>query len=335
MAPSWTVRYARSCSTVPSTCAGVGVDDRDDRAGRRAQRDVAGRELAAAPGDARRRHAEVALLGQAERLSVGAAAEDRVVRLGDRRLVRGAGQVQRGGSPGWRGRGSTASTGRPVSIAGWRMKNWSSASADATSTASPAPLRPARPHCWRRLATVPGKPDRDRARRGGRCRCRARARSSRRRRAARRRPAAARARGAARPCSRRGRARSRRAEAASRAAIVSRAMRCTSSTARRDAARSDHVQVASDEPATSAAVSASVEARSPVSGVEQRRVPERDRARRPGAPSAGDDLDERRRSARSSPRPGWRRSPTRAGTAATSRPRAERGAAGAARSRRG
>ena len=26
-----------------------------------------------------------------------------------------------------------------------------------------APRRPARPHCWRRLATVPGKPDRDRA----------------------------------------------------------------------------------------------------------------------------------------------------------------------------
>ena len=38
------------------------------------------------------------------------------------------------------------------------MKYWSSASSLATSTASPWPRRPARPHCWRRLATVPGKP---------------------------------------------------------------------------------------------------------------------------------------------------------------------------------
>ena len=38
------------------------------------------------------------------------------------------------------------------------MKNWSSASALATSTARPRPRRPARPHCWRSDATVPGKP---------------------------------------------------------------------------------------------------------------------------------------------------------------------------------
>ena len=38
------------------------------------------------------------------------------------------------------------------------MKYWSSASSLATRTASPCPRRPARPHCWRMLATVPGKP---------------------------------------------------------------------------------------------------------------------------------------------------------------------------------
>ena len=38
------------------------------------------------------------------------------------------------------------------------MKYWSSASSLATSTASPCPRRPARPHCWRSEATVPGKP---------------------------------------------------------------------------------------------------------------------------------------------------------------------------------
>ena len=38
------------------------------------------------------------------------------------------------------------------------MKNWSSPSSLATSTASPVSRRPARPHCWRSDATVPGKP---------------------------------------------------------------------------------------------------------------------------------------------------------------------------------
>ena len=51
-----------------------------------------------------------------------------------------------------------ASTRRPSSVSGSRMKYWSSASSEATSTASPWPRRPARPHCWRRLAIVPGKP---------------------------------------------------------------------------------------------------------------------------------------------------------------------------------
>ena len=54
-----------------------------------------------------------------------------------------------------------ASTRRSSSASGSRMKNWSSASSLATSTARPSLRRPARPHCWRRLATVPGKPDRD------------------------------------------------------------------------------------------------------------------------------------------------------------------------------
>ena len=51
-----------------------------------------------------------------------------------------------------------ASTRRPSSLSGSRMKYWSSASSLATSTASPCPRRPARPHCWRSDATVPGKP---------------------------------------------------------------------------------------------------------------------------------------------------------------------------------
>ena len=50
------------------------------------------------------------------------------------------------------------STRRPISASGSRMKNWSSASSLATSTARPWLRRPARPHCWRRLATVPGNP---------------------------------------------------------------------------------------------------------------------------------------------------------------------------------
>src|SRR5438876_692669 len=37
------------------------------------------------------------------------------------------------------------------------MKYWSSASSLATSAASPWPRRPARPHCWRRLETGPGR----------------------------------------------------------------------------------------------------------------------------------------------------------------------------------
>ena len=56
-----------------------------------------------------------------------------------------------------------ASTRRPSSVSGSRMKYWSSASSLATSTASPWPRRPARPHCWRSDATVPGEADRDRA----------------------------------------------------------------------------------------------------------------------------------------------------------------------------
>ena len=56
---------------------------------------------------------------------------------------------------------SAASTRRPSSLSGSRMKYWSSASSPATSTASPWPRRPARPHCWRSDATVPGKADRD------------------------------------------------------------------------------------------------------------------------------------------------------------------------------
>ena len=39
-----------------------------------------------------------------------------------------------------------------------RMKYWSSASSLATSTARPCPRRPARPHCCRSDAIVPGKP---------------------------------------------------------------------------------------------------------------------------------------------------------------------------------
>ena len=49
------------------------------------------------------------------------------------------------------------STGRSRNSSGWRQKNWSSASSPATYRASPVLRRPARPHIWRRLATVPGK----------------------------------------------------------------------------------------------------------------------------------------------------------------------------------
>ena len=52
-----------------------------------------------------------------------------------------------------------ASTRRPSSASGWRDEELvEPVLGRARSTASPSPRRPARPHCWRRLATVPGKP---------------------------------------------------------------------------------------------------------------------------------------------------------------------------------
>ena len=61
------------------------------------------------------------------------------------------------------GRGSPPPPGRSRNSSGWRQKNWSSASSPATYIARPPrSVRPARPHCWRRLATVPGEGDRHR-----------------------------------------------------------------------------------------------------------------------------------------------------------------------------
>ena len=100
-----------------------------------------------------------------------------------------------------------ASTRRPSSVSGSRMKYWSSASSVATSTARPWPRRPgAAPLLAQARRPCRGSRRRSRSR-AGRCRSRARARRSPRRRAARPRRAAARSRAAAAACSRRGTAR--------------------------------------------------------------------------------------------------------------------------------
>ncbi len=102
------------------------------------------------------------------------------------------------------------STGRSRNSSGWRQKNWSSASAPATYSARPVPRRPARPHIWRRLATVPGEGHADRRVQAADVDAQLQRVGGHHGQQLARPPAAARSRAAARACSRRGRARSAR-----------------------------------------------------------------------------------------------------------------------------
>ena len=56
---------------------------------------------------------------------------------------------------------TAASAGRASSSSGWLARYWSSWSSPATSTPRPSERRPARPHCWRSDAMPPGEPDAD------------------------------------------------------------------------------------------------------------------------------------------------------------------------------
>ena len=293
----------------------------------RAQRDARGRVVAAGPDVA----------GAASCFSsgsIGRPLERRVAehlavarrRAAPRTPRRGRGRRARAGS---RGRGSPPRRGARAAPRGSRMKYWSSASSLATSTASPCPRRPARPHCWRSDATVPGKPteidaveqadvdpELERVRRA-------------RRRAARPRRAAARSRAAARACSRRGRARARRvvAEPVGGEAVDQLGGAAALGEAERAQAARDEVGQQPRRLAERARAQAELL-------VGQRRVPERDRPLRARRAVVADHrrLDAEQRASRA--RPGSRSSPRRAGTAARRRRPARAAAAAAARWRR-
>ena len=132
------------------------VDDRERVGARRAQRDARGRVVAAGPDVAARASARSSG-STAARSSACVAEQSRGPRrrAAPRTRPRARARRARAGS---RGRGSPPRRAGRAASRGSRMKYWSSASSLATSTASPCPRRPARPHCWRRLATVPGKP---------------------------------------------------------------------------------------------------------------------------------------------------------------------------------
>ena len=143
-------RRARAPS--PSRASTTVNESRSRRAQRHARRRVVAcrprrsRPASASSSGEHRRALE--RLG-AERLGV------RARRSAPRTRPRARARRARAGS---RGRGSPPRRVRPSSVSGSRMKNWSSASSLATSTASPCPRRPARPHCCRSEETVPGKP---------------------------------------------------------------------------------------------------------------------------------------------------------------------------------
>ena len=135
--------------------AGLGLDDRERVGARRAQADLGGGEVAAPVDVAGVRALQVGeQRGAFERLR----AERRRVGVVERRLERRRADVAVEDPRVRVVEDRRLDPAAHAASRGSRMKNWSSASAEAISTASPWERRPARPHCWRRLATVPGKP---------------------------------------------------------------------------------------------------------------------------------------------------------------------------------
>ena len=139
----------------PEERAGLAVDDGERLRVPGAQGDPCGRVVAALPDVSRRRVLELGELGGApERL----APERLRVPVVDRRLE-GGGRARAGrGSAGSRGRGSPP---RPCARGARRARARRTGRArprSQTRIARPRSRRPARPHCCRSDATVPGKP---------------------------------------------------------------------------------------------------------------------------------------------------------------------------------
>ena len=135
--------------------ARLAVDDRERLGVARAERDARRRVVAALPDVARRRALELRQLGRAaKRLG---AERGRVV-LVERRLERGREHV---GVEDARvrvveDRGLDAAREQRVGLA--REELVERVVARRREPPGPRPRRPARPHCWRSDATVPGKP---------------------------------------------------------------------------------------------------------------------------------------------------------------------------------
>ena len=117
-----------------------------------------GGRAGAAPGQARRRAHQLAgldeRLGRAQR----ARAQHVVIGLGERQLVRGGAQVADAdlGVRRIEDRGLVGASEERVGV----VDEVAVERVGARARAAPGPRRggPARPHCWRRLATVPGNP---------------------------------------------------------------------------------------------------------------------------------------------------------------------------------
>ena len=180
--------------------AGRLVDDRERLGVARAQRDPPRRVVAPVPDPAGRRLLE---LRQHRRPRQRLGPERRGV-APRRAAPRTRRRARAGrGCAGWRGRASPPRPRRESSASGSRMKNWSSASSPATSTASPRSAARRAPIAAAARRRSRGSRPRSRSR-AGRCRCRAPARPSPKRRAGRPRRAAARSPAAAAACSRPG-----------------------------------------------------------------------------------------------------------------------------------
>ena len=175
MAPSCTVEYARSRSIVPSTEPVSVVDDREDVRARRAEAEARRGVVAPGPDVAGLRLLQLGMLG---RTPQGLGAEDLGVRLVERRLERGGRDVPV--EDAWvlvvEDRGLDAASEQRLGLSHEVLVERVVA---RDEDGEPVARRPARPHCWRRLATVPGKPTEITAVEQRRRRCRARARSSR------------------------------------------------------------------------------------------------------------------------------------------------------------
>ena len=139
----------------PEQRSRLGVDHRERLRVARAQRDARRGIVAALPDVAGRRALELGELGRAAQRLGAERRRRRPRRAAPRRRRRGradrgcAGSRGRGSPPRRAARGARPARARRTGRARRRC---------ATSTASPRPRRPARPHCCRSDATVPGNP---------------------------------------------------------------------------------------------------------------------------------------------------------------------------------